>query len=359
MHTWWRVNLSDWCWVSSAPWEYFHRYAHVAKLTKISATWRSTRSMQTQSWRLSCPCIPDTLRTLKPSRGVCRCVSGKKNFSAEIIEIFWDSMSHSKFFMAEIEDKQSLKMSISAAFQTTFNRFPCPHAHPALTSTAAKLLLVAKDRLSRNSFENSQTPYYSRAPTPTPIDPKHANCPLFSSLSIVAWLQGDLVVRFPTPLPPGSDILIQSVGEPDYDLVAQCSAHCTVTSLRTKSLEWNVLCCSLNPFSTFTWASKNSPGFDIFPFSKRPIFFILVGSYDLDIIDIVISPPHLRLDLLQLRLQRLTIAVRKRVQALRRVRRGRLEHHNQWNMMEHYSQSLGTWWNTKINGWNMMEHQEG
>ena len=79
-----------------------------------------------------------------------------------------------------------------------------------------------------------------------------------------------------------------------------------------------------------------------FLFSKRPIFFILVGSYDLDIIDIVISPPHLRLDLLQLRLQRLTIAVRKRVQALRRVRRGRLEHHNQWNMMEHYSQSLGT-----------------
>ena len=132
----------------------------------------------------------------------------KKNFSAEIIEIFWDTMSHSKFFMAEIEDKQSLKMSISAAFQTTFNRFPCLHAHPALTSTAAKLLLVAKDRLSRNSFEISQTPYYSRAPTPTPIDPKHANCPLFSSLSIVASLHGDLVVRFPTPLPPGSDIPI-------------------------------------------------------------------------------------------------------------------------------------------------------
>ena len=108
----------------------------------------------------------------------------KKNFSAEIIEIFWDTMSHSKFFMAEIEDKQSLKMSISAAFQTTFNRFPCPHAHPALTSTAAKLLLVAKDRLSRNSFEISQTLYYSRAPTPTPIDPKHAKCPLFPSLNI-------------------------------------------------------------------------------------------------------------------------------------------------------------------------------
>ena len=103
----------------------------------------------------------------------------KKNFSAEIIEIFWDTMSHSKFFMAEIEDKQSLKMSISAAFQTTFNRFPCPHAHPALTSTAAKLLLVAKDRLSRNLFESSQTPYYSRAPTPTPIDPNHANLPTF------------------------------------------------------------------------------------------------------------------------------------------------------------------------------------
>ena len=165
------------------------------------------------------------------------CVWRKKFFSVEIIEIFWDTMSNSKFFMAEIEDKQSLKMSISAAFQTTFNRFPCPHAHPALTSTAAKLLLVAKDRLSRNSLEISQTPYYSRAPTPTPIDPKHANCPLFSSLSIVASLHGDLVVRFPTPLPPGSDILIQSVGEPDYDLVAQCSAHCTVTSLRTKSLE--------------------------------------------------------------------------------------------------------------------------
>ena len=75
-----------------------------------------------------------------------------KKFSAEIIEIFWDTMSHSKFFMAEIEDKQSLKMSISAAFQTTFNRFPCLHAHPALMSTAAKLLLVAKERLSRISF---------------------------------------------------------------------------------------------------------------------------------------------------------------------------------------------------------------
>ena len=50
----------------------------------------------------------------------------------------------------------------------------------------------------------------------------------------------------------------------------------------------------------------------------------------IDIIDKVISPPHLRLDLLQLWLQRLTIAVRERVQALRRVRRGRLEHHNQW-----------------------------
>ena len=59
---------------------------------------------------------------------------------------------YSKFFMAEIEDKQSLKMSISAAFQTTFNRFPCLHAHPALMSTAAKLLLVAKERLSRISF---------------------------------------------------------------------------------------------------------------------------------------------------------------------------------------------------------------
>ena len=86
------------------------------------------------------------------------CVWRKKFLSVElteehgIVEIFWDTMSHSKFFMAEIEDKQSLKMSISAAFQTTFNRFPCLHAHPALMSTAAKLLLVAKERLSRISF---------------------------------------------------------------------------------------------------------------------------------------------------------------------------------------------------------------
>ena len=303
MHTWWRVNLSDWCWVSSAPWEYFYRYAHVAKLTKISATWRSTRSMQTQSWRLSCPCIPDTLRTLKPSSGDCQCVSGeKKNFSAEIIEIFWDTMSHSKFFMAEIEDKQSLKMSISAAFQTTFNRFPCPHAHPALTSTAAKLLLVAKDRLSRNSFEISQTPYYSRAPTP--IDPKHANCPLFSSLSIVAWLHGDLVVRFPTPLAPGSDIPIHfSWGT---WLWPCCSMQCALHSDLIADQVTGMKCPLLHPQPIFNFhvTLKSLPW-------VWHHFFFLRGQFSLYWLDlmiltlqILISPPHLWLDLLQLRLQR-------------------------------------------------------
>ena len=179
------------------------------------------------------------------------CVWRKKFFSAEIIEIFWDTMSHSKFFMAEIEDKQSLKMSISAAFQTTFNRFPCPHAHPALTSTAAKLLLVAKDRLSRNSFEISQTPYYSRAPTPTPIDPKHANCPLFSSLSIVAWLHGDLVVRFPTPLAPGSDIPIHvSWGT---RLWPCCSMQCTLHSDLIADQVTGMKCPLLHPQPIFNF----------------------------------------------------------------------------------------------------------
>ena len=143
MHTWWRVNLSDWCWVSSAPWEYFHRYAHVAKLTKISATWRSTRSMQTQSWRLSCPCIPDTLRTLKPSAvkwSLPMCVWRKKFFSAEIIEIFWDTMSHSKFFMAEIEDKQTNDIqSLSLPSCTS-----CLDVHSCKVVTSRKGSLVEK-----------------------------------------------------------------------------------------------------------------------------------------------------------------------------------------------------------------------
>ena len=150
MHTWWRVNLSDWCWVSSAPWEYFHRYAHVAKLTKISATWRSTRSMQTQSWRLSCPCIPDTLRTLKPSRGVCRCVSGKKKF---LCGDYWNILGHDvplKILhgrdrgQAELENEHICRFSNDIQSLSLPSCTSCLDVHSCKVVTSRKGSLVEK-----------------------------------------------------------------------------------------------------------------------------------------------------------------------------------------------------------------------
>ena len=178
MHTWWRVNLSDWCWVSSAPWEYFHRYAHVAKLTKISATWRSTRSMQTQSWRLSCPCIPDTLRTLKPSSGVCRCVSGKKKF---LCGDYWNILGHDvplKILhgrdrgQAELENEHICRFSNDIQSLSLPSCTSCLDVHSCKVVTSRKGSLVEKfiwnfsnSLLLQSSNSNPNWPETCQLPT--------------------------------------------------------------------------------------------------------------------------------------------------------------------------------------------------
>ena len=178
MHTWWRVNLSDWCWVSSAPWEYFYRYAHVAKLTKISATWRSTRSMQTQSWRLSCPCIPDTLRTLKPSRGVCRCVSGKKKF---LCGDYWNILGHDvplKILhgrdrgQAELENEHICRFSNDIQSLSLPSCTSCLDVHSCKVVTSRKGSLVEKfiwnfsnSLLLQSSNSNPNWPETCQLPT--------------------------------------------------------------------------------------------------------------------------------------------------------------------------------------------------